>query len=322
MILISESTNSPSLMKYQGIELVQLEAQLLLALEMIIGEEIPHLNLENYKRVRFGFVVKNNHIICLGFKNKNLSCLPKAFKNFKKLEILDLNDEVSLNISDVIKCLKNLKEVNINGNLIQNISDLYQKSLPDNLILIFDTKEELIKKNKNDILNTNPMKTVTIPINEPKIDLNSKLTDILEQARNKDELFNPRNEKNPLTYCEDCKNRSYKFNKVSLELVRESPRKLVFVIAGVSMICSNCKRLKEVLNPTPAYLNLIPNFIDNLKNELKFHLKQHQYCKLCNTYYKNLAQCPIHCIVLEIPPLVFIRGISKQYASKSLMNNE
>lgn len=321
-ILISQENDDFLTMKYQGVRLEQCEAQFLLALEIIIGEKIPNLELNDYLQARFGFVAKNNRVVCLGLRNKDLLFLPKAIENLNELEILDLSGNSLLGFSDAVKNLTNLKEVSFNGQVIQNFSNGHQNPFPVICKVIFDSKNKTTTNCFNQPKRQSHSNNTSNFRNDAPIDLKSKLQNILERAKRERNADKPQNKQSSIIYCDSCRSQNLILVKISLELVRKSPRKLVFKIPAVSMNCSDCNQKKEILNPMPSFLNQIPQIVEKLKSELKFHLRQNLYCQKCNLYYKDLECCPTHDTPLIAPQLVFIRGINQQYTSRFLLEKD
>ena len=124
---------------------------------------------------------------------------------------------------------------------------------------------------------------------------------------------------NDLITCNSCNSRKFKTEVIVLDLVRKSPMKLVFIISAVLVKCIRCEKNNITINPTPIFLNRISEFTEILKKELRSQIKENCYCFRCREYYKYLERCPTHKIRLNIPPLVFIRGINEQYVSSRLL---
>ncbi|MEE9378988.1 MAG: leucine-rich repeat domain-containing protein [Candidatus Lokiarchaeia archaeon] len=301
-------------MNYEGCELFTPEVQFLYTLELIIGEKIPSLNREDFEKVGFGFIVKNKHIVCLGLRNKNILTLPKSIAYLRNLEILDLTGNPLRDIPEIIRDIKNLKVINLNNNQIQILEHKPENdNFREDIKTSTKSKKEISKNSKLskiiwifDSSNDNHK-------NEKTIALRTKLNEIIEKRKKEHES------QDSIYSCEKCKSQNFKSKKINLEIVRKSPRKLVFIINSIDIECDSCFEIKELNDPKPSFLNLLSNFLECLKSELKYHLKQHYYCAKCNDYHKNLERCPKHDNRLIIPRLVFIRGINQQYASSGLL---
>ena len=121
--------------------------------------------------------------------------------------------------------------------------------------------------------------------------------------------------------CEKCNSKKFLNHKIFLEMVRKSPRKLVFTISSLIVNCANCGQKRAIIHPTPLNFKQLPNITDHLKEELRSHINQNHYCNQCNEYYENVKTCPKHpSISLTPPKLVFIRGINQQYATSKLLH--
>ena len=203
-----------------------------------------------------------------------------------------------------MKNLKKLKELNIWATDIRNVSKIIGNPPLLKTLWLYDTSIA----NVTEILKTQ-----------------SKSSEFLERAkRERNRLQNQIDIKsNQLHKYEACKSEVFNSSEIELEIVRKSPRKLVFTIAAIHVKCKECNNIIKItdMSGISNFFEKISNFIENLQKELRIQLNKNKYCVTCNLYYQNLDMCPKHLTPLTYPKLVFIRGINQLYSASRLLKN-
>ncbi|MFX1258943.1 MAG: hypothetical protein ACFFAN_13885, partial [Promethearchaeota archaeon] len=296
-------------MRYGSSKLAAPEAKFLLMLEMSLGKELPNLSADEFKRKGFGFVIKNGNVIYLGLRNKYLYSLPNSIDTLQKLKILDLLGNPFIKLPETIKNLKNLQEIILHEKNIQKRSKIIENIACLNLTCLYDSKKNSVHKNSNNSVNINNSINTIDFRRKFSVYLKSKLQRNLVRANGNLKI---QNETISSINCDKCKGQEFKSIKISLELVRKSPRKLVFVISSIIIECILCKKIRKITKPNPFFISRTLGFNEILQKELRFQIKQNLYCKMCNDYYKNFEKCPKHYIKLSFSTLVFVRGINQQ----------
>lgn len=98
------------------------EADALIELEVLLGEELEILNID-FKPYTQGFWFKGKHIVGFYLSNCNLGRLPESIGNFRHLEVLLLNENLLKALPDLIGRLDSLKILDLRNNQLQLLPD-------------------------------------------------------------------------------------------------------------------------------------------------------------------------------------------------------
>lgn len=286
-------------------------------------------NLQNLKEIRLN-EEKDQQI-----NNKPKSLSPDTFNthlDVRETNSVKFNQQKFSNQSKLlkVKILFDSKVSNINEILGDFKKNTENRNI-NNQNYDYKNKPNLKDKFKDTVDRAREEQESQLICNKSKIKIffNSKISriyDILgeleknnENRKKANQNYEKRKAQRSKLICKKFNIVKCKIQKIDLEIVRRSPRKLVFVIKSVIIECLNCNETKKINNPSQFILDFLSKLNNILTNEIISHLKQNLYCKNCNKFYGNIDKCPIHINSLDYPRLVFIRGINKQFISNLLL---
>ncbi|MBN1800379.1 MAG: hypothetical protein JW891_02680 [Candidatus Lokiarchaeota archaeon] len=326
---------------YQEVKLVLEEVQFLVALEVMLGQSIPILAESNPGNAIFGFTAKDRHVTGLWLKDKNLYSLPNSIHLLTKVETLELSGNAFNIHSEFVNAFRKLMEEilgrPIRSNVVKNEvalnsqSKLISSPAPENqriktITIIFNSKEKrLLEEEINKELHA---RSVT---HQERRCLKDRLHDILEMRKIFEDTLDDAKKK-PLQghsigdssptnkeACSKCGDQNLRCKSLLLDLVRKSPRKLVFVILKLTITCDSCKFDEIVSNIDAETFGSLLNSSEVLARALRHQARQNFYCSECDQYYKERDQCEVHKTPIKPPKLLFIRGINMQYATSKIL---
>ncbi|TFF97754.1 MAG: leucine-rich repeat domain-containing protein [Promethearchaeota archaeon] len=290
----------------QDFKLFKEEAEFIKNVEKIADIDLPIIKEENFKKNGFGIVLKDGKIQRLGLANKNIKNLPENIDVLTELRTLNLAGNRIESLPKSMVNLKNLKELNITENPIKNFPEIIEHLNSVKYVWIFDSKYS-IETSKSQGKSNRKRKTSKVSLFE-ELGLSSPKKSEKKQVK--------------IYRCKKCNANLTKLNKIELLLMRRSPRRLVYEIKKAIFQCNKCNQIQSV-SISRSEISLLKNikWVEPLRNAIYQDLNNHNWCRICNKYYENEQICPIHKNELELPRLVFIRGLNIQYSSSKILKN-
>ncbi len=107
--------------RYQGVPLVDLELQVMLELEKMLGRPIPLAPITHWHT--FGFEARPPHVIKLAIHNQGLTELPDSIAKLEYLEDLYVGHNKLTTLPEVIGNLRHLRTLALDHNALTAVPD-------------------------------------------------------------------------------------------------------------------------------------------------------------------------------------------------------
>ena len=128
---------------YQGQQVSQPEREVLLELEVLLGEPIHALDfIDSFK---FGFVTRKGHVTRLGIAGKDLTRLPEDLGNLSSLEEMTILSNKLMSLPESIGVIKPLRFLSIINNRLKTLPNSIGQLKSLQFLYLNDNQLEFLK---------------------------------------------------------------------------------------------------------------------------------------------------------------------------------